>query len=351
VELSKDDLKLIVELFKPIPTLETSMCFKVQSDSLIVGHNVEGVMSSVILPKVISKSEGDFVFLVNRKMIVELYDLIGDTVIFKLKEGNLKIDLGNTELSMLTLEDVEVPNIHIDTESDLETSEKIDPDYIEGALNRAITIKNNTVGILEGYVEVGGNIVCGSAVFFTEVESKVKGVKVKVVPEFLNYMKNIARTASKWVKIYKDKNYVIVANDKGLLYQSSSLDMGFPTSIKAIEDNHKALASFIVDKRALVTSLKKLSLVLVGVKNSTVTLKLVKGDLVLEVKSLNGKLSKDKVALTNVKGSFKSVTINIEVLKTTLSVLEVNTRVKIFAEFTIIEDQEQKVIFSNLEHK
>jgi hypothetical protein len=127
--------------------------------------------------------------------------------------------------------------------------------------------------------------------------------------------------------------------------------MGFPTSIKAIEDNHKALASFIVDKRALVTSLKKLSLVLVGVKNSTVVLKLVKGDLVLEVKSLNGKLSKDKVALTNVKGVFKSITINMEVLKTTLSVLEVNTRVKIFEEFTIIEDQEQKVIFSNLEHK
>ena len=149
-----------------------------------------------------------------------------------------------------------------------------------------------------------------------------------------------------------NKNYVLVKNDNGFYYQSTAYKDGFTVSVEDVIKDRKKIAHIVLDKRAMITAISKLSIVTTGVADPKITLSTKKSKelLQLEVKSLSNKKSIDKISVGEIDAKEDvSIKLRQENLDNTLSILDNTINLEIYKELVIFSDEQQKILFSTIQ--
>jgi hypothetical protein len=349
-QLSRYELSSILNLIKPLSRMEETIIFYVDKKVVRVGQNQEGVIALLELkPKIEKSTKKPFVFAIPKEVLSNISNVASDYITVKIDGSDLTIYIGDTKLEMATVEDLAIPHIEIDLDSFKSKSEVVIPDILESALYRLKVVSKGSIGALETNATLGKVIEVGSNIYFTEIKLGLKKINVGISPQFFDHLQVVAKTAKVKVEIFANKDYILATNDQGFMYMTTLKEDGFTVSFDSVVKGRTCLSKITVDKRSIVTALKKLAVVTTGVKDPIVFMKLSK-NLNLSVQSLNGKKSSDTIAIGDKEGGLKSVVkVRQDLLDNTLSILNNHVEIDYYEDFIVIADDEQRVLFSLVE--
>lgn len=345
-KLTSSEIESISSLITPLSNIEEYIVFQVlEGGGLVVGQNQDEVEAIIVInAEFIDTPKSTFTISLPKKIINELKQVVSDYAIVRVKDHALTLEVGGTVLEMNT-EEVDLPHISIDV-TEFEESEDIIPDLIENAIHRVQAIKIPEAGVFENYIAISDKIEAGSMLYFTQVKSGLTKTKTDCKPEFLPYIKMIAKCAIAKVTIASNEDYILVYNDVGMYYKSSRASMTVTPKFEEVLRDRELKAKGLFDNRTLASSLKKLAIVTIGVKGAVVNIALKSKKASVFVKSLGGKKSNDTWVAGDLQGEYKEgFNVNLKLLTSSLQILDNNVTVEAYEEVVNISDSEQQILF------
>ena len=98
--LNRNDIKNINDLMKPLSKMEEYMIFLVSKDSIKVAQNQDSVIALLDIKAEFEKEpKEDFILSIPKEMLANLNKLVSDSVIFKIKDADITLEIGDTKLS------------------------------------------------------------------------------------------------------------------------------------------------------------------------------------------------------------------------------------------------------------
>ena len=207
-----------------------------------------------------------------------------------------------------------------------------------------------SAGIFEATVSLGESIQLGSSFYLSEVKDVFKKFNADISPDFLSYILNIAKFAKKNVKFLKNDDFIIVANDVGMMYKTALSNIQFPTNISKEflpESTSLSVANF--DSRTLMTSLAKLEIALYGVKSPELYIQYNprRHQADVYVKSLSNQKSKDSWAAGDMlKNKIGEFSILLDLLKNSISILDNDLSIEVYEDFITLSDNKQIIVLA-----
>lgn len=350
-KITREGLDKIVNLFAPMSaTIEKSFIVHITDEHLIVAQEQEGVTALAYIDVDFTETpEEPITFIFSKEAIKQLRDVVADFAIFKVYDSNVDIHISDTKLEMGTEDTSDISIISIDL-TDFKDYEYMNADIVNDIFGRAKMINNTSAGIFEPTVSIGSCLLCGSEYYLTEIKDCFKNFQANCNPEFLSYILNISKHAKKDVKFTTTEDDLLVMNDAGYIYKTSNLHIKFPIDVSnEFLPNNKFLSRANFDVRTLTTSLKKLTIALLGTVSPTIDIQFnpKKSRADVSVKALNNKKSIDYWSAGGMdKTKVDSFKVLVSLVINTIAILDDNITLSIYEGFITVEDETQIIIIA-----
>ena len=344
-------LTKIVNLLAPMSNkVEKTFIMQVTDKHLVVSQEQEGITAVGYIDvefETIPKEPITFVF--SKEAIKQLRDVTADFAQFKIYDSNLDIYIADTKLEMATEDTSEIPTIDINLD-EYEDIEYMNADTVNNIFGRAKAISTSSAGTFEPTVSIGENISCGSEFYLTEIRDCFKTFNANCSPELILYILNLSKTAKKKLKFATTEDYILVMNDRGMIYRSHKVHIKFPTDIsKEFLPSNDLLSQANFDSRVLMTSIQKLKIALLGTVDPEIKILFnpKRGKAEVSVSADSSKTSTDAWSAGDMdKSKIEAFKVLVSLLVNTISILDNNITMAVYDNFISISDDTQIIIIA-----